>query len=220
MNGVRTPTRLAGAAWLLAGLVFVVAEGVATTQFTPAYDYAVNYISELGVVGCMEAYNGLRACSPLAGMMNAAFVASGLLFGLAAILAATQLSGRGRFLFLALGITHAIGLVLVGVFHGGALVAHDGLAVFHVIGAVLAIVGGNLAIAFAPVPREFGAPDALRRLGPWAAAAGLVGLLVLIVSSGAKLGIPPGEGAWERLSVYTITLWEILMGGWLLLARR
>ncbi len=220
MDRARTRTALAGAAWLLAGLVFVIVEAVAATQFTPGYDYAVNYISELGVVGCREAYNGVQACSPLGDLMDAAFIASGLLFGAGAALLYPQLQGRGRRLLLALGIIHAIGLVLVGVFHGGSFVGQEGLAVFHVIGALMAIVGGNLAIALAPVARVFGAPAALRRLGPWAAAAGLGGLLVLIISSGAKLGIPPGDGAWERLSVYSITLWQVLTGGWLLFERR
>lgn len=77
-----------------------------------------------------------------------------------------------------------------------------------------------IAIAFAPVARDFGAPTALRRLGPWACLAGLAGLVVLVMTSGARLGIPPGEGAWERLSVYSITVWEVLIGGWLLVARR
>lgn len=220
MDRTRARTALAGTAWLLAGLIFLIVEAVAALQFTPGYDYAVNYISELGVVGCKESGNGALVCSPLADLMNAAFIGSGLLFGAGAVLIYPQLQGRGRRALLVLGIIHAIGLVLVGVFHGGAFVGQEGLAIFHVIGALMAIVGGNLAIAFAPVARDFGAPAALRRLGPWAAAAGLGGLLVLVISSGAKLGIPPGDGAWERLSVYSITVWQVLTGGWLLFVRR
>ena len=65
MDRKRTRTALAGAAWLLAGMVFVIVEAVAATQFTPAYDYAVNYISELGVVGCVDTTSGVQACTPL-----------------------------------------------------------------------------------------------------------------------------------------------------------
>lgn len=220
MDRARTFTTMAGAAWVLAGLAFVIAEAVAATRFTPSYDYAVNYISELGVTGCVAKPGGAQACSPLADMMNTAFIASGLLFGIAAALIYPQLQGRGRRLMLILSAIHAIGLVLVGVFHGGAFVGAEGLAIFHVIGALMAIVGGNIAIATAPVARDLGAPALLRRLGPWSAAIGLAGLVVLIISSGAKLGIPPGEGAWERLSVYTISLWDVLIGGWLLFGRR
>lgn len=220
MDRARNLTKLAGAAWLLAGLVFVIAEAVAATQFTSSYDYAVNYISELGVTVCVATSGGVQACSPLADTMNFAFITSGLLFGIAAALIYPQLQGRGRRLMLTLSVIHAIGLVLVGVFHGGAFVGAEGLAVFHVIGALMAIVGGNIAIANAPVARDLGAPALLRRLGPWAAAIGLAGLVVLIISSGAKLGIPPGEGAWERLSVYTISLWDVLIGGWLLFGQR
>lgn len=219
MDRAHTRTALAGSAWLLAGLIFVLVEAFAATQFTPSYDYAVNYISELGVTVCKNATGGVQACSPQADLMNAAFIGSGLLFGMATVLIFPQLQGKGRRRMLALGVTHAIGLVLVGVFHGGAFVGAEGLAVFHVIGALMAIIGGNLAIAFAPVARDFNAPVFLRKLGPWAAAAGLAGLVVLVITSGAKLGIPPGEGAWERLSVYTISLWDVLIGGWLLLRR-
>ena len=214
----RTRAGLAGAAWLLAGLVFIVGEAIAATQFTPGYSYAVNYISELGAVGCVDK-DGTPACSPLGEMMNVVFIASGLLFGVAAVLASTLLSGRARIVQLALGVAHAVGLVLVGVFHGGAFVRQDGTAVFHVLGAFLAIVCGNLAIATTPLA-AFGAPAGLRRVGLWLAVAGIGGLIVLVIAGATKTFIPPGDGAWERLSVYTITAWEFVVGGWLLLARR
>ena len=211
-------TRAAGAAWLAAGAVFLIAEAVAASRFTPSYSYLRNFISELGSTACRALPDGAQACSPLAGPMNLAFAATGVLFVAALLLAAPlRAGGRGWTPFLAAGLAHGVGMLLVAVVHGGALIAATA-APLHVLGAVLAIVGGNIAIAVSPFPPSAGAPVLLRRWGGIACGVGLAALVLLVVFSAARQ--PALLGLWERISCYSIISWELAFGGWLLLARR
>lgn len=210
--------RAAGAAWLAAGGVFLLTEAAAAERFTPRYSYLRNFISELGSTVCKTPPGGPPACSPLAGPMNLAFAAAGLLFVAAMALAAsTPGAGRERSRFLAAGLAHGVGLLLVAVVHGGAPIAASA-APLHVVGAILAIVGGNLAIAVSPVPTAGGAPALLKRWGGIACAVGLAALVLLVVFTALRQ--PALLGFWERVSCYSIISWELVFGGWLLFARR
>lgn len=207
-------TRLGGLAFLLAGLQYLLAETVAAAAWrTPPYDYAVNYISDLGVAGCGVEYAGRVLCSPLAALMNAGFIVDGLLFLLAGILLAPPLTPRLRVLFVAAVVLHASGNVLVGLFDEttGALAA--GLPRTHVIGATLAILFGNVA---AIVAGSWGI-RAGHRLGVVAVLLGVVGIAALAVLAVGGLGLP--EGAVERVAVYPITAFEVLAGVTALLTR-
>jgi len=206
--------RAAGAAWLAAAAIYLAAETASALRFTPSYSYAHDFISELGVTRCAPA-----GCSPLAGLMNFGFLAAGLLFILATALVFRAL-GRGRLAFTLLGVAHGTGLVLVATFHGGAAAVLERLAVFHIIGAVLAIFGGNLAIALSPVARSFGGPASLQTLGRILGVVGLVAVTVLSVTVTRRSLFLFDYGLWERLSVYTILLWEAVIGAWLLFAAR
>ena len=209
----------AGAAWLAAGSIFLLTEAVAASRFSPGYSYARNFISELGVPGCITTPDGVQACSPLATGMNTAFLLAGVLFITALAFAAPLKSGGWRRIaFVALGLAHGVGMILVASFHGGGGALKDGTIAWHVLGATLAIVCGNLAIAISPAPVSAAAPAGLRRFGLIAGGVGLVGLVLLVASSAAHQ--PALLGLWERISCYSIISWEIAFGGWLLLSRR
>lgn len=212
-------TRLGGLAFLLAGLQYLVAESVAAAAWrTPPYDYAVNYISDLGVSGCGVEYAGRVLCSPLSALMNAGFIVDGLLFLLAGILLAPVLTRRLRVLFVVAVVLHASGNVLVGLFDEttGALAA--GLPRTHVIGATLAILFGNVAaIVAGSWGIRSGHSRAGRRLGYVAVLLGVVGIAALALLAVGGLGLP--EGAVERAAVYPITAFEVLAGVAALLTR-
>lgn len=205
MTGPRT--RLGGVAFLLAGFAYLLAETITAAAWqTPAYDYAVNYISDLGVAGCGVEYAGRVLCSPLAAVMNAGFIVDGVLFLVAGILLAPVLSPRLRALFVVAVVLHASGNVLVGLFDEttGALAA--GLPSTHVVGATLAILFGNVA---AIVAGSWGI-RAAHRLGFVALLLGVVGVASFAVLAVGGLGLP--EGAIERAAVYPITAFEIVAG--------
>ncbi|HEX6340822.1 DUF998 domain-containing protein [Umezawaea sp.] len=171
---------------LVTGVQYPVLEAVAASAWTgPPYRYPVDYISDLGASG-----------SPLAVVMNAAFVLQGLGFLVVGLVVARRAGGARRHLLVVFTACHAVGNVLVAGFPSSSG------SVLHVVGAVLAIVGGNLAAITASHVRWLALPPAL----------GLVSALFISRSE--------FHGLWERGSVYSITLWEIAFGVVLLLAHR
>lgn len=205
--------RLAGWLWLLAGLSYLAAEAIAAAWF-PGYSYAGNYISDLGVP-YDSVIDGRAIHSPLAWLMNfGGFILDGLLSAAAVMTATIALGARHRagFAFLAFGLIHALGSVIVGTVHSGAREVAAGTAHVHVIGAAMAILGGNAALlSAASLSQSLGA-----RRGYWSASMalglfGLTGLALLEANRTAGLAQAP-DGIFERASVYAITGWKIMTG--------
>lgn len=223
MSERRTPT-LAGALWIAAAVVYLLAEAVTASAF-PGYSYASNYISDLGIPE-VGSYQGRAIDSPLHPVMNTAFVASGALFLAAAASAARAGVLHPRRPLLGLAVVYAVGISLVGLVHGSQASADDGTGVLHVIGAALAIVGGNVLAIVAGVAsrraarRGIGRPSArpgrLASVYPLLSIGlgvlGLVGLLGLELDSGSPSVDLLPEGIWERIAVYTVTAWQLLTG--------
>lgn len=194
----------AAACWFLAVAVYLIAEAVAASAF-PDYSYATNYISDLGVPE-VAAVDGRAIDSPLHAVMNAGFIAHGVLFVLAALLATRAARVRHRRWFIALAVVHGVGIVLVGTFSGSQEALESGLAAFHVIGAAMAIIGGNLTAMVASRTARHGFAALSLALG----VVGIVSVVMLVVDSGTTaINLLP-DGIWERLSVYTIQAWELV----------
>ena len=143
-------TVCAGAAlWIAGPVTYLVFEGIAAEAFTPAYSYAQNYISDLGIT-VQGMSSGRLIDSPRAAWMNTAFCVQGVSFLAGAILIVRGLRSRrpSPFLkpFLALAAANAVGNILVATVHSGPAWGAGGPTWLHPTGAVLAIVGGNAAI--------------------------------------------------------------------------
>jgi hypothetical membrane protein len=203
----RTRVIVGALAFLIGGLQYVVLEAIAAAAWRdPVYSYLSNYISDLGAPGAEVVYRGRDINSPLAAVMNTAFVAEGLLVALGAILLMVLLRGVARWAFVSFALLHAVGIVLVGFFPetvGG------GLGVFHTGGAYLAIVFSNLvAVVVGLSARRMSLPA-------WFGVTSLV-LPVLGIASEVALfsGLGDGmlDGLWERGGVYSFTVFQILFG--------
>ncbi|MBB3156452.1 putative membrane protein [Microbacterium proteolyticum] len=206
----------AGILWICAAVVYLGAEAVSAAAF-PGYDYAHNYISDLGVPE-IGPHDGRFLDSPLSGVMNAGFIVQGVLFFLATLLAAR---GRRRtrhspVLWVALAALHAVGITLVAVVHGGPLAAASGMIGIHVVGAALAIVCGNLASIAGG--RVLGG-RAFRVFSVTIAVAGLL-FLVGLQTHPSIAGMSLPDGVWERGSVYAVTVWELVAGVVLVVSAR
>lgn len=202
----------AGVLWIVAGVAYVTLEAIAAAGYVGGYSYANNYISDLGVTS-PSVFEGRTIESPRAALMNAAFYLDGILFLAAAVLVVRALVGSPGWLFLALAATHTVGNILVGTIHGGGTESASGSIQWHTLGAALAIVGGNAAVlAAALLSRQIGAPPWYRAVSIALGVLGLLCLAMLLIDRGsATVNLLP-EGAWERGSVYTVTVWEILTG--------
>ncbi|WP_422746297.1 DUF998 domain-containing protein [Mycobacterium sp. WMMD1722] len=186
--------RAAAAAWITGAVVYLAAEALAAGAYRPAYDYAHDYISELGVPG-----------QPLAGLMNVAFGVQGVMF----LLGATLAQPRRATWLTAFAAANAVGNLLVGAVHAGS-------GPLHVVGATLAIIGGNAAaVAGAGLGRHRGYRWTSRVLG----VTGLAGAAALVAQAWTGVDVLPAA-VCERAAVYPIFAWQLLAAAWLLPARR
>ena len=208
----RSPRHVAGLLLVAAGAVYLIAEGAAAVAFSPRYSYATNYISDLGVAACGAVFEGRPICSPLHLVIDTGLILAALCFLAAAVICAWTISGWWRTVFVALVATHAVGNSLVALFPETAASTPDAPQ-WHLLGATLAIIGGNVAIlSAAPLARALGLPPLNRFACVVFPVLGLVALRMLMVT---RSHVDPGmlsDGTLERISVYTITGWQLLTG--------
>jgi hypothetical membrane protein len=201
----------AGLALVASGVQFVVAEALTAAAWDdPAYDYVRYFISDLGSPECGP-FQGREVCSPRHGLMNAAFVAQGVLFAAGGTVLARSFEGRTRRVLQGLVGAQAAGVVLVGVCPSSPAAVADGRAALHGLGAALAIVAGN---ASGVVAGRAWWRGGRRRLGAAGAALGATGLLGAAVMVATWERVPPGGP--ERLAVYPFQAWQVLAGAALL----
>lgn len=195
------------ALWAVAAIGYLVLEAVAAAGFEPAYSYARDYISDLGLPSG-RLVRGRTIHSPRGYLIHAAFYLQGILFLLGATLIVGAPDNRRARVFLGAVAGNAVGNVVIGTVHSGTV---------HVDGAVLAIVGGNAAVLTGPAAIETLADCRWYRLASKALAVlGFSSIAMLTVNSAtAKTVLLPG-GAWERGSVYSIIAWQLLTAACLL----
>lgn len=192
-------TKRGAVLWIVAAVGYLILEAVAAASLGPAYSYTRNYISDLGVD------------APRSYVMHAAFYAQGVLFFVGALLVVGIPDSRRARIFLGLVAANSIGNIVIGSVHSGTA---------HRVGAALAIVGGTLAIATgSAVVVAVGARHWYRRGSRLVAAIGLVCLAMLMINMATATTNVLPDGAWERGSVYSIILWQLTTGAYLLSIR-
>ena len=140
--------RLVAGVVLLLGFVYLVFEFIAAAAWVePPYDWARNYISDLGFSDCASV-EGIRLCSPLHGLMNAGFLVQGTVFAVGSILVTSLLFPPGPFrrVVRALMVVSGAGTFLVGVFHLSLALTASGFGWVHFTVAFVAIGPGNAGI--------------------------------------------------------------------------
>jgi hypothetical membrane protein len=184
--------RIGALSWIVSALAYFVAEAVAASAM-PRYGYATDYISTLGAPGL----------SPLAVLMNAAFVVQAILFPVgAALMVRGSQTGRAS-VFLVFAVLNGIGNFLVATWHSGPSGTGPD---WHGVGAFLAIAGGNVAVILGTLAfRRAGVSRTYLAVGVALGALGLACLLGLIFDT--SLTVLP-IGIWERGSVYSIYVWQ------------
>lgn len=210
---VQTIVRLRwGAALLvLAGLQYVVLEAVTAAAWrTPTYDYAVDFISDLGNPVAGDVFDGRVVNSPLHLVMDTAFVAQGVLFIAAFTLLGVAVTGRLRTVLLTLAIVHGVGVILVGFFHESSAALTNGVIVVHSVGAAATILAGNvIAIVVGAAGRRWSTPSWLRVAN---VAIGILGLAAFVLLQADNSLYHSAGGVPERIAVYTILAFEVLAG--------
>jgi hypothetical membrane protein len=197
--------------WIVAAVGYLTLEAVAAASFSPAYSYARNYISDLGLPSGSPV-RGQVVDSSRAYLMHAAFYLQGGLFFLGALLLTGIPDNRRARIFLGTVGANAVGNIVIGTVHSGKV---------HVAGALLAIIGGNAAIWLGSAAIKSVAGRAwYRGVSRFLAALGLSCLAMLTVNSASTKAVLVPDGIWERGSVYSITLWQLVTAVCVLLPSR
>lgn len=197
---------LAGAIFFIAAsFVYLAAEAIAASAWIyPDYGYAYHYISDLGVSERMT-IDDRSVYSPLAFVMNTGFILYGLLSASAYVCMFPLLKKRVRWLLILFAVIQGIGNMLVGLFPGES---YD-YASMHILGAGMAIIGGNVTlILFGFALRNHQISAFIKGI---AMTLGNIGLIALVIMLTNDFGYP---AVFERLSVYTMTIWNLIYGTW------
>jgi hypothetical membrane protein len=213
----RTRTTVGAMLFVFAGLQYLVTEAIAALAWkTPTYNYAYNFISDLGATACPSTFQDRALCSPLHAVMNTGLIVQGVVFAIGAIALLPGLRVRWGKTLLVLALVHSVGVILVGLFPETPQFVSSGAVVFHLIGADLTILAGNvIAILVGVQHRHLKAP---RWFGILSIVLGILGIVSFAILLGGMSSLTAIDGALERMAVYTIMVWELLVG-FLVLAR-
>jgi hypothetical membrane protein len=196
---------LGGVCWSLL-IVFFVGQAVAQAAATTPYSLVDNNISDLGVTACgLIAVGDYHAevCSPWHLVMNATFVAAGLLTTLGALGTHRAWPKRRATIWgLALLALSGAGEILAG------LAPEDVHPQLHVLGAIAGIPGVNIGALLLGVAVW----HARRWVSIGGIIAGILGLFGFLIAPATAMG----AGAAERLAGYPGVVWLIAVGVFLL----
>lgn len=196
------PATRVGAVLLCLGTVqFFVAHAVVQAAWPTPYSGAENYISDLGAVRC-----GDVVCSPLHAVMNTAFVLQGVLLAAGTVLTAGAWpAGPGRWVWQGLVAVSGVSWVVVG------LVPEDVDGTLHAAGALPGFVASNVALLVAATSAATRTRPVCRAAAGVLGGAGVAGLVLLAVATAHPDG-PVGVGAAERLVVFPLQVWALVVG--------
>jgi hypothetical membrane protein len=203
--------KLGGLLWILAAFQFAVSQVVVAFAWSTPYSWRDNYISDLGNTACGEFAvphaAAMYVCSPLAGVMNASFIASGILIiAGASLLYASWPRRKMTAIAMALWVLAGLGKIGVGLVPENTNVAIHLLAAFNIPVESVAVLLTSLAL----LPTNPG----LGRLGLVMASIGLtgtaLGIAAEVLGPGLYLGL--GVGGMERVAEYPATVWRFAAG--------
>jgi hypothetical membrane protein len=201
----------AAIALLTAAVFFLVAETIAAAAWdNPAYSYANNWVSDLGVPGAPVMFKGHLIHSPLALLLNLGFVINGALVALAGVLLLRP-SGQGRMprwqRWLVVG--YGLGMIIAGTFHESPAWSLP----LHALGATLIMAVGNIAtLLTGRLGARLGLPTWLARTFMALGAVGFISFLITQVVATVSAVLPPNIGTLERFAAYPLLIAQLIAG--------
>lgn len=180
--------------FITGSLYYLLAEFICALFFNDSLvnTYLYHTISELGIP---------NVNSPLSILMNSAFIFIGLALILGSIYELKNHIIKNKRLFYLLTLVTAIGVIIVGLIHGGNPLTSG----YHTTGAVMAILGGNILLVV--ISRSTSESGGYEKATLMLAAIGLIAFWVMFFNIN-NIYMP----VFERLSVYTLIIWCFLTG--------
>ena len=195
--------------FLINGLFYLTGEYVAAlgTGYSIKEVYLRNFISSLGVYPNLIVEGVPVGFSKLAIIMNIDFIVTGIGFLVAYYLLIFKMLKFKKYnlLYLITPVLFAVGSVLVGVYQGG-VPSEDGL---HGLGARLSFLGGNLTLIISGV-------SLFKNRKGYSIVSIILGLIGLIsagfMNNALTNNLTEVVAIYERLTVYPITIWQLMTG--------
>jgi hypothetical membrane protein len=187
-------SKVAGIAFLIGSLYYIVAEAVSAAFFNASLSdaYIFHAISELGIP---------NADSPLFWLMNSAFILIGLTLIFGNFYTFKDFIVRNKRIFYVLTLITGLGVIIVGLIHGGNPLTSG----YHTLGAVMAILGGNVFLVL--ISRSMDVFGQYQKTTLLLGVIGLVAFWILFFSMDSIY-----MAVFERLSVYTLVIWSFMTG--------
>lgn len=191
-------SKIAGIVFIIGSLYYVIAEAISAFSFNDSLinTYLFHTISELGIPNIN---------SPLSFLMNSAFIIIGLTFIFGNFYKFKDFITKNRAVFYILTLVAAIGVIIVALIHAGNPLT-DG---YHSLGAVMAILGGNILLVI--ISRFMDKFETYQKVTLILGVMGLFAFWVMFFNMGS-IYMP----IFERLSVYTLIIWSLITGIYLL----
>lgn len=195
--------------FLINGLFYLTGEYVAAlgTGYSLKEVYLRNFISSLGVYPNLIVEGLPVGFSKFAIVMNIDFIVTGMGFLVAYYFLIFKMlkSKKYSLLYLITPVLFAVGSVLVGVYQGG-VPSEDGL---HGLGARLSFLGGNLTLIISGV-------SLFKNRKGYSIVSIILGFIGLISASFMNNALTNNltevVAIYERLTVYPITIWQLMTG--------
>ena len=195
--------------FLINGLFYLTGEYIAAigTGYSLKEVYLRNFISSLGVYPNLIVEGVPVGFSKFAIVMNIDFIVTGMGFLVAYYFLIFKMlkSKKYSLLYLITPVLFAVGSVLVGVYQGG-VPSEDGL---HGLGARLSFLGGNLTLIISGV-------SLFKNRKGYSIVSIILGFIGLISASFMNNALTNNlteiVAIDERLTVYPITIWQVMTG--------
>lgn len=189
---------VAGYVFIIGSLYYIIVEAISATFFNASLfnTYIFHTISELGIP------NGN---SPIFWLMNSAFILIGLTLIFGNFYRFKDFLIKNKIIIYILTLITGLGVIIVGLIHGGNPLTSG----YHTLGAVMAILGGNVLLII--ISRSMGEFEGYQKI---TLTLGIFGLIVFwVMFFNIKSIYMP---VFERLSVYTMIIWSLLTGLYLI----
>ena len=190
-------SRIAGIALIIGSLWYMIAETICAFSFndTLSNTYLIHTISELGIPNLN---------SPYFFLMNSAFILIGLALLFASFYKFKDYIIKYKIIYYIFTVICTLGVIIVGLVHAGNPLA----LTYHAAGAIMAILGGNILLVIVSLSM-----DRFEAYHKITLVLGIIGLFAFGVMFLNMSGIY--MPVFERLSVYTLIIWNFMTGVYL-----
>ena len=190
-------SRIAGIVFILGSLYYIIAEAISAFAFNDSLinTYLFHTISELGIP---------NVNSPLFFLMNSAFIIIGLSLLFGNFYKFKDFIIKNKTVFYILTPVTSMGVMIVALIHAGNPIT----AGYHSLGAVMAILGGNVLLVI--ISRSMDKFETYQKITLSLGIIGLIAFWIMFFNM-ESIYMP----VFERLSVYTLIIWSLLTGVYL-----